>query len=282
MHSNSGSERIDHKEQMQAVSGGQQNALPPHPAIATSYEELGEKQRFVDMLFDATAGDYDRVERWLSLGSGQRYRFQALKRAGLLPGMQAVDIGIGTGLVASGIKSLVGQEGSVVGVDPSTEMRRRAHEQFGIEVCGGTAESIPFDDAAFQFLSMGYALRHISDLNVAFSEFYRVLQPGDARLCILELTRPRTRIGRTLLRSYLGVCVRVMRLFCRMGPRTSELWRYYWETIDACIPPDQVLDALTRAGFVDVKRNVVGGIFSEYTASRGESTTSAQSEKTAQ
>ena len=48
----------------------------------------------------------------------------------------------------------------------------------------GRAESLPFPDNYLDFLSMGYALRHISDLGVAFAEFERVLKPG-GRLCIL-------------------------------------------------------------------------------------------------
>jgi demethylmenaquinone methyltransferase/2-methoxy-6-polyprenyl-1,4-benzoquinol methylase len=266
-----GSSSIKKNGHVQAVSARQDAVLPPHPAISNAYEGLGEKRQFVDTLFDATARDYDRVERWLSLGTGHRYRTQAMMRAGLRAGMRAIDVGIGTGLVATGVKSIVGPTGSVVGIDPSSEMRRHAHEHYGIEVIAGIAEAIPFDDESFDFLSMGYALRHISDLHLAFQEFYRVLQPRSGRLCILELTRPRTRLGRAAIKTYLAGCVRTMRVFCRLGPRTLELWRYYWKTIEACIPPEQVMGSLIDAGFVDVQRHVVGGVFSEYTATRGES-----------
>ena len=47
---------------------------------------------------------------------------------------------------------------------------------------------------------------------------------------------------------------------------TSELWRYYWDTILACVPPETVLEALRAAGFRRVRRYVELGIFSEYTA----------------
>ena len=44
------------------------------------------------------------------------------------------------------------------------------------------------------------------------------------------------------------------------------MWRYYWDTIEACVPPEAVLEALRRAGFRRVRRYVELGIFSEYTA----------------
>jgi demethylmenaquinone methyltransferase/2-methoxy-6-polyprenyl-1,4-benzoquinol methylase len=52
------------------------------------------------------------------------------------------------------------------------------------------------------------------------------------------------------------------------GRHTPELWSYYWDTIEACVPPETVMAALHNAGFVQVQRHVELGIFSEYTASR--------------
>jgi demethylmenaquinone methyltransferase/2-methoxy-6-polyprenyl-1,4-benzoquinol methylase len=42
----------------------------------------------------------------------------------------------------------------------------------------GRAEALPRPDASCDFLSMGYALRHITDVAAAFAEFHRVLRPG--------------------------------------------------------------------------------------------------------
>jgi demethylmenaquinone methyltransferase/2-methoxy-6-polyprenyl-1,4-benzoquinol methylase len=42
--------------------------------------------------------------------------------------------------------------------------------------------------------------------------------------------------------------------------------RYYWDTIEACVPPEQVAGALAHAGFSDVVRHVELGLFSEYRA----------------
>lgn len=248
-------------------------ALAPHPPIAGAYMTPESKRGFLDSIFDDTAADYDRVERWLSLGSGRWYRREALKRAGLKAGMRVADVAVGTGLVAGEALTIVGPTGRVTGIDPSAQMMRRASDRLGIETVAGTAEALPFPDASFDFLSMGYALRHVGDLNAAFREFHRVLKPearsGGGRVCILEITRPRTPAGRLFLRSYLAVASRMLGLVARLSRRTPELWAYYWETIDACVPGDRIVTAMRDAGFVDVERGVVLGIFSEYTAARG-------------
>jgi len=50
--------------------------------------------------------------------------------------------------------------------------------------------------------------------------------------------------------------------------QTASLFRYYWDTIEACAPPQSVMATLAAAGFTDVRRHVAQGIFSEYQGRR--------------
>ena len=47
---------------------------------------------------------------------------------------------------------------------------------------------------------------------------------------------------------------------------SGVLTRYYWETIENCVPPETILEALRRSGFVDVRLNTFGGLLAEYVA----------------
>ena len=47
---------------------------------------------------------------------------------------------------------------------------------------------------------------------------------------------------------------------------TTTIWRYHWDSIEACVPPEQVLATLSAAGLTEVKRHLEIGIFSEYQA----------------
>lgn len=241
--------------------------VAPHPPIDGYYRSAEEKRPFLTAIFDDTAADYDKVERWLSLGTGRYYRRQSLQRAGLHPGMHVLDVAVGTGLVAGEALKIVRGGGRVVGVDPSEGMLQRARERLKIETVVGTAEALPFASESFDFVSMGYALRHVDSLTGAFSEFRRVLKPG-GRVCVLEVTRPVTAIGRWALRAYLGTLSRILGTVTRMSPRTPELWKYYWETIDQCVPPERVEQALRDAGFAAVERQVECGVFSQYMGER--------------
>ena len=238
--------------------------LRPHAPLPAYYATDNERDQFIARMFNNTASDYDRIERVLALGSGRWYRRQALMRAGLATGAQVLDVGIGTGLVAREALALIGPSGSLVGVDPSPGMMGEVQLP-GVELVTGRAEALPRPDNSCDFLSMGYALRHINDLSAAFSEFQRTLRPG-GRLLVLEITKPVTRRGLWFLKAYMRVLVPLIAKVVARQRDTAELWTYYWDTIEACIPPDAVVAALRAAGFQDVKRHLVLGIFSEYTA----------------
>lgn len=241
--------------------------LPPHPMMQEYYADAAQRRAFLTEIFDATADDYDRVERWLSFGSGRWYRRKALQRAGLKPGAQVLDVAVGTGLVAREALAIVGPSGSVVGIDPSREMLKRAVDALGIAGHVAHAEAMPLAPASVDFISMGYALRHMDDLRVVFAEQLRVLRPG-GRVCVLEITRPTSAVGRAVLRGYLKFLSRTVGRIAGLRPRTGELWEYYWETIDQCVPPEKVMAAMTDAGFANVARHRELGLFSEFTATK--------------
>ena len=244
----------------------------PHVPLTDYYADEQARAGFVRAMFDSTAEDYDRMERILAFGSGTWYRGQALERAGLRAGMRVVDVGVGTGLVALEAARIAGDPGLVTGVDPSPGMMANAKLPSGVALVEGSAEAIPYPDAHFDFLSMGYALRHISDLSVAFREFHRVLKPG-GRLCLLEITCPESAWGRFLLKIYMKGLVPLLALIVGRKKNTRRLWRYYWDTIEACVSPAEVLATLSAAGFGQVRRHIeVKGmsILAEYQATKPE------------
>ena len=186
-------------------------------------------------------------------------------RAGLRAGMTVLDVGTGTGLVAREAAAIVGQSG-VIGVDPSLQMMAVGRERTGMRLVQGVGESLPFAEGQFDFITMGYALRHVSDLNRLFAEYARVLKPG-GRVLILEITRPASAIGTAVARAYFGAVVPFLARITTGSADASRLMRFYWETIADCVAPPVILGALERAGF-SANRTVSVGIFSEYAGTR--------------
>ena len=244
--------------------------LPPHSPLERYYRRDASKSHddrraFVTELFDKTAPHYERINRILSFGCGLKYRQDALERAGLRPGMRVLDVGVGTGLTARAALNATDRSASVIGLDPSLGM---LHEARSLETAlvRALAEQLPVARASFDFLTMGYALRHVADLKATFQEYIRVLRPG-GRLLILEMTRPSGSGVRSVLTQwYLKRAMPFLAAIGSGGSDARELMEYYWDTIESCVPPEAVLTALGEAGFEQVERRHSWNIFSEYVA----------------
>jgi demethylmenaquinone methyltransferase/2-methoxy-6-polyprenyl-1,4-benzoquinol methylase len=229
------------------------------------YRSERDRASFVTTLFDGAARHYDWVGHLLAFGSGPYYRRRTLARAGLRPQMKLLDVATGTGQVARAAARILGDPRGVVGLDPSVGMLREARRVHAGPLVQGRAEEIPLQDDAFDMLSMGFALRHVATLEIAFAEYRRVLKPG-GRLLLLEVSRPRSAMIRWAIRIYFQ---HVLPLIIRIGtgsPDARLLMKYYWDTIDECVPPPMILAALRQTGFVQVQHRVVAGCLSEYVA----------------
>lgn len=241
--------------------------LRPHPLLTRYYADEAQRRQRVKTWFDEAAPDYDWVNRAMSFGSGRWYRRGALIRNGLAKGMTMLDVGSGTGVIAAEAQKIVGSiggGGQAIALDPSLGMLGQAAGRGVRTRIRGVAEALPFATGTFDFLSMGYALRHVPDLRATFAEYRRVLKPG-GRLLILEITPPRSRIAFRLLEIYLGRLVPLVAGFGKGGRTSRELMEYYWDTVESCVPPAVILEGLAEAGFQRPHRHVVQAILSEYT-----------------
>jgi demethylmenaquinone methyltransferase/2-methoxy-6-polyprenyl-1,4-benzoquinol methylase len=199
----------------------------------------------------------------MSFGTGEQYRKQALRDAGLVSGMRLLDVATGTGLVLRAAVEICGDSGLALGLDPSRGMLRECGKGCAAPLLQGRGEQLPFADASFDMVSMGYALRHVPDLRALFAEYRRVLKPG-GRVLVLEITQPRSSVARWLNRCYLRTIVPAVTRIGTRAVAASRMMDYFWETIESCVPPDVILDALRETGFPNAARKVTGGVLSEF------------------
>ena len=240
-------------------------ATKPHPALEPHYKSLKDKQGFLRSAFDAAAPFYEGIARWGFFGSGEWYRKDALERHGLKKGMKIVDVASGTGPTARAALKVVGNPDLITCVEPSLGMLNESKKYLSCRHIQAGAENIPLPDGEFDFLTMGFALRHVNDLVGAFREYFRIVKPG-GKICILDVTKPRHYFGRIPFRIYFKhVLPKLTRLFT--GSRAAEyLMQYYWDTMDSMVEKEIVISALTNSGFQEVEHKVLLSVFTEYTA----------------
>jgi demethylmenaquinone methyltransferase / 2-methoxy-6-polyprenyl-1,4-benzoquinol methylase len=151
---------------------------------------------------------------------------------------------------------LLGQYGCrVVGIDQSAEMLEAARRRLGgrVELRQARAEQLPFEDGAFDGLTVTYLLRYVDDPAATMRELARVVRRG-RRLAMLEFCVPPNRIARAAwevyVRAGLPLAGRVISPGWRtvgdfLGPSIREFWSAW--------PLEGVLGLWRDAGIEDVR-----------------------------
>jgi SAM-dependent methyltransferase len=107
-----------------------------------------------------------------------------MRRAGLAPGEQVVDLGTGTGAVALQAAPLVLPGGRVLALDPSPEMRAVAAQRVAaagydhVRVQEGRGEEMPVADGSIDAVLASLSLMYAIDRDAVAREVARVLRPG--------------------------------------------------------------------------------------------------------
>jgi demethylmenaquinone methyltransferase/2-methoxy-6-polyprenyl-1,4-benzoquinol methylase len=122
-------------------------------------------------------------------------------------------------------------------------------------------ERLPLGSSQFDFVSLGYGLRHLADLVSLFTECARVLVPG-GRLLILEFAGRTSRLGRF----YLKRVVPTLTGWAKGHAASEKVMQYCWDTVERAAAPAAVLEAMERAGLVERSHRDRYGILAEFLA----------------
>lgn len=203
-----------------------------------------DKRAMVREMFDRIAPRYDLLNRLLTGGLDRRWRAEAVAAIAVGPGDRVVDLACGTGDL---IELCVARGAGVVGIDFAREMLARGRDRApSAPRIQGDAARLPLRDASATALVSGFALRNFSELEPAFREMARVLEPG-GRIALLDVDRPRNSALRAGHALYFDWVVP------QVGGLLSDRKAYaYLPRSTAYLPPEAELAGLLRgAGFAN-------------------------------
>jgi demethylmenaquinone methyltransferase/2-methoxy-6-polyprenyl-1,4-benzoquinol methylase len=215
----------------------------------------------VRSMFDRIAGVYDPMNRLMTAGLDRRWRRETA-RAVVQPGNRVLDACCGTGDLAIAARR---EGGQVTGVDFSERMLERARRKSPeIEWVQADVMALPFEDASFDSVTVGFGVRNVADLEEGLRELRRVLRLG-GKLGVLEITRPGG-----LLRPFFRLWFDVLVPLAGKVLPGGAAYTYLPASVRRFPGPEDLAGAMRRAGFGSVEwRLLAGGIVALHVAEAG-------------
>jgi len=150
----------------------------------------GEESKIVG--YTVMQDEYDNLEGYvaeadLGLGCGLPTEYAGIKR-----GDTVVDLGSGAGNDVFVARSIVGDEGKVIGLDMTEEMIEKANANKikvgfkNVEFRLGEIESMPLENNTADVVISNCVLNLVPDKRKAFAEIFRILKPG-AHFCVSDI-----------------------------------------------------------------------------------------------
>jgi len=254
--------------------------------MPNEYFDPGEQRASkVKALFERIASRYDLLNDLQSFGLHRRWKRRVLKAARPKPGERSLDICCGTGdltlgfarhgLRAIGVDFSEGMLGVAakrkVRLSSLAERANKDGEQHqgnvtlrnssvpGPEFVRADAQQIPFPDASFEIVSVGYGLRNLRSWETGLSEMCRVARPG-ARLLVLDFGKPENPVWRAIYFGYLRLFVPLLSLiFCG----SASAYAYILESLQHYPAQQGVAAKMQDLGLTNVRIiNLLGGAMS--------------------
>jgi demethylmenaquinone methyltransferase/2-methoxy-6-polyprenyl-1,4-benzoquinol methylase len=210
---------------------------------------IEEKAKRVRAVFDSVASRYDLMNDLMSMGIHRLWKRHTIELSGVRRGQRVLDLASGTGDLAERFAGIVGAQGMVVMSDVNAAMLNEGRERLidrghvgNLQFALINAEKLPFPDASFDCVSIGFGLRNVTDKQAALNEMQRVLRPG-GRALILEFSHPSSR---ALGKAYDLYSFTVLPALGRLVVNDPASYRYLAESI-RMHPDQETLRAMMEA-----------------------------------
>ena len=208
-------------------------------------------------MFSTVAPRYDFITRTFSYGMDGRWKKMGVERASLPPNPLVLDLASGTGDFSFLVRERYPGARSIA-VDLTERMLQLARARGLREAVCGDAGLLPFPDAAFDCVFIGYGLRNFPNLPLAVREIGRVTRPGGL-LVSLDFFLPANSLLRRAYLAYLYAQGFFWGLVLHGRPR---IYTYIPDSLRSFVSIDDFSTMLRGAGYssVDARSYILGGI----------------------
>tara|TARA_B100000886_G_scaffold340000_1_gene307362 strand:- start:528 stop:1232 length:705 start_codon:yes stop_codon:yes gene_type:complete len=221
---------------------------------------IQNKSKLVNSVFSEVYKKYDFMNDIMSLGIHRVWKEKFINWMNPAPKTSLIDVATGTGDIAKLFMNRINENGKVICVEPNKDMLKQGKSKLrkfkNIAWLNASAENIPVKESSFDYYSISYGIRNVTDINATLKEAFRILKPGGRFMC-LEFSKINNEILNSIYKQYSKFIPHIGKLI--VG--SEKPYKYLVESIEDFYSQEQLVELMTKNGFSNVEyRNVSNGI----------------------
>jgi demethylmenaquinone methyltransferase/2-methoxy-6-polyprenyl-1,4-benzoquinol methylase len=228
--------------------------------IVKPYNSDKSKKEEVAQMFNNISARYDFLNHFLSLGIDHIWRRKAVNKLREIQPKRILDLATGTGDFAIALLKL--NPTQIIGMDISSGMldvgkNKMKAKQVShiIDMQLGDSENMPFEDAYFDAITVGFGVRNYEHLEKGLTEMLRVTRSG-GKIVILEFSKPK----RFPIKQAFGFYSRfIIPFFGKRISKDEKAYAYLPESVAAFPEGKAFTDILSNLGYKQVDATLVSG-----------------------
>jgi demethylmenaquinone methyltransferase / 2-methoxy-6-polyprenyl-1,4-benzoquinol methylase len=219
-----------------------------------------DKTKLVNSVFSKVYKKYDLMNDIMSFGVHRLWKEKFITWMNPHSDSLLIDVASGTGDIAKLFSKKNNNSSTITCVEPNNRMfeaGKASSKNFkNIKWIKAHAEKLPIKDNTFDFYSISYGIRNVTDINKTLSEAFRVLKPGGRFMC-LEFSKIDNEILNFMYKQYS----KTLPLIGKYIVGTSKPYEYLVNSIDQFYDQNKLIELMTNNGFSNTEyRNLSNGV----------------------
>ena len=219
-----------------------------------------DKTKLVNSVFSKVYKKYDLMNDIMSLGIHRIWKKKLIDWMNPQLSDSLIDVASGTGDIAKLFSKKIKNPNRISCVEPNDEMyfagKANLKNFKNITWHKAKAEKLPFKNETFDFYTISYGIRNVSDINVSLKEALRVLKPGGRFMC-LEFSKVNNEMINFLYQNYS----KTIPIIGKYIVGSSKPYEYLIKSINQFYSQKELVNLMEKNGFSNIEyRNLSNGI----------------------
>tara|TARA_Y100000591_G_scaffold195786_1_gene169482 strand:+ start:73 stop:780 length:708 start_codon:yes stop_codon:yes gene_type:complete len=219
-----------------------------------------DKSKLVKKVFNKVYDKYDLMNDIMSLGTHRIWKKNLVSWMNPKKNNKIIDVASGTGDIAKLCSEKTNNNCEIVCVEPNEKMIQKGKNKLrnynNIKWKMSSAEQLPFEDGTFDYYTISFGIRNVTNLNKSLNEAYRVLKNGGRFFC-LEFSKIENEILKIIYQNYSKLIPSVGKFVAG----DDMPYKYLIQSIEKFYNQEDFSNKILNTGFANVEyRNLTNGI----------------------